>query len=189
MVRVFCLVAALLSPPVLTLAEEHGPVSLTVHVYRYALVRPSDLAAALAQTTRALQAAAIQPEWQFITGKPGAVPRAGEFALLLLTPQMTARKCSVDGIPSTVLGTSAPATGRAWIFVDRIREVADQRALPVSDILGQVITHELGHLLLGADAHDLGVMRAHVLLTGAADFRFTRAHVQRMRTRLIAARP
>jgi hypothetical protein len=189
MVRVFCLVAVLLISPVLAVADEHGPVSLTVHVYRYATVRQSDLAAALAQTTRALQAAGIGPDWRFITRQPSVAPRTGELTVLLLTPEMTAQKCARDRIQSAVLGTSAPAPGRAWIFVDRISEVAETRGLAVSDILGQVITHELGHLLLGADAHDIGVMREHVLFTGAADFRFTRAHGQRMRARLIASHP
>ncbi len=44
----------------------------------------------------------------------------------------------------------------ARIFGDRVRQFADAQALDVSSLLGCVITHELGHLLLPVNAHAQG---------------------------------
>jgi hypothetical protein len=47
----------------------------------------------------------------------------------------------------------------ANVYADRTRELADRREFEV--ILGRVITHELGHLLLGKNAHSAaGIMHA-----------------------------
>jgi len=47
----------------------------------------------------------------------------------------------------------------ADVYADRVRELAGGREAEV--VLGRVITHELGHLLLGKNAHSAaGIMRA-----------------------------
>jgi len=47
----------------------------------------------------------------------------------------------------------------ANVYADRTRELADGREFEV--ILGRVIAHELGHLLLGKNAHSAaGIMHA-----------------------------
>lgn len=40
-----------------------------------------------------------------------------------------------------------------WIFYDQVKEFAVDKRLFVSPILGSLIAHELGHLLLGANSH------------------------------------
>lgn len=48
----------------------------------------------------------------------------------------------------------------AWIFFDRISAYSAELRLNAPQMLGHVIAHELGHLLLPHDAHSLaGVMR------------------------------
>jgi hypothetical protein len=50
----------------------------------------------------------------------------------------------------------------AWIFNDRIKSFALGRELSVAQLLGHVLAHELGHMLLGANSHSgMGLMRAH----------------------------
>ena len=53
------------------------------------------------------------------------------------------------------------ARGRfAWVFYDRICSYSADLGLDASQMLGHVIAHELGHLLLPHDAHSLaGIMR------------------------------
>jgi hypothetical protein len=64
---------------------------------------------------------------------------------------------------SRVMGIS-PRSGAtpgqaAYLFYDAILKAAKRQYLPVSSLLGYVMAHELGHLLLPADAHgDAGVM-------------------------------
>ena len=49
----------------------------------------------------------------------------------------------------------------AWVFIDRIKSLAVERELSVAQLLGHVLAHELGHMLLGANSHSgMGLMRA-----------------------------
>jgi len=49
----------------------------------------------------------------------------------------------------------------AWIFIDRIKSFAMERELSLAQLLGHVLAHELGHMLLGANSHSgMGLMRA-----------------------------
>ena len=66
--------------------------------------------------------------------------------------------------PNDVLGLAAVAadgTGRiAYVIYDRVRNVAWQAAIRDDDLLGYVMAHEIGHLLLPAGSHDTqGLMR------------------------------
>ena len=49
----------------------------------------------------------------------------------------------------------------AWIFYSPIRSFAVERELSLAQLLGHVLAHELGHMLLGANSHSgVGLMRA-----------------------------
>lgn len=49
----------------------------------------------------------------------------------------------------------------AWIFIDRIKSLVVERELSLAQLLGHVLAHELGHMLLGANSHSgMGLMRA-----------------------------
>ena len=48
------------------------------------------------------------------------------------------------------------------IFFDNAQRMSEAAHVSVGDVLGHVIAHELGHLLLGRDAHSqIGIMRPH----------------------------
>jgi hypothetical protein len=48
------------------------------------------------------------------------------------------------------------------VFYDRALELHADWNVSLSDILGNVMAHELGHLLLGSNSHSgAGIMRAH----------------------------
>ena len=161
-----------------------APLTLVIHTYTYVDVPRWELQPGIDQTTRAFRAAGIHTEWRHQPDTGGPPPRPGEITMLLLSAEMTARKCASSDLGPTVLGTSLPAAARAWIFPGRITTVANGLGLPVADILGQVITHEIGHLLLDGAADHEAVMREQVLLTGAGYFRFTRRQVEQMQARL-----
>jgi hypothetical protein len=58
----------------------------------------------------------------------------------------------------------------ANVYADRARELADRREFEV--VLGHVIAHELGHLLLGKNAHSAaGIMHGR---WGAQDLKLSR---------------
>jgi hypothetical protein len=51
--------------------------------------------------------------------------------------------------------------GRAYIFLDRLSAFAKEEMASVSQLLGPVMAHEIGHLLLGPDSHfTIGIMHS-----------------------------
>jgi len=84
-------------------------------------------------------------------------------------------------------------TNRGWlatVFSDRIGGVASRVGVEPDTLLGLVIAHEVGHLLLGVGYHgETGVMRADwpdQLLSGArGQWRFSRLEAAAMRQRAI----
>ena len=79
-------------------------------------------------------------------------------------------------------------TNRGWlatVFSDRVGEAASRVAADPGTLLGLVMAHEIGHLLLGTSYHgDAGVMRAYwpdaVLNHGGEQWRFSRLEAARM---------
>ena len=74
--------------------------------------------------------------------------------------------------------------------VVRLREVNHDVSLAV--ILGNVMTHEVGHLLLGSNAHaPIGIMRGHwerddLLSIRAAEMQFTKEQSQRIKRKVMS---
>ena len=89
------------------------------------------------------------------------------------------------------LGISIPKTGasRAAVFLERVRELAaaNEGIIDAGGLLGHVMAHEIGHLLLRSTAHSSeGIMRAEFRrsdLKKAAQrqFRFTPEQVESIR--------
>ena len=76
----------------------------------------------------------------------------------LLTHEMTARMHA----PDEALGL-AVGTGLATVFYNRIEDVSGRDAGYTASILGHVIAHEIGHLLLPPRAHSpSGIMQARL---------------------------
>jgi hypothetical protein len=93
-----------------------------------------------------------------------ARPRAriAQLTIIILTPKMAARGHVAEG----VLGYAAvPDDGRmgriAYVIFDRVRQVTKSQEGGV-ELLGFVIAHEMGHLLLGPGwGSDAGFMQSH----------------------------
>jgi hypothetical protein len=87
---------------------------------------------------------------------------------------------------------NAAGSRRAGIFYDRVRETAGGDTAAFSTLLGRVIAHELGHLLLGENAHSrTGIMQAawssrELGLTAGAEMEFTAQQSRRIEARLAA---
>jgi hypothetical protein len=91
---------------------------------------------------------------------------------------------------------SAEGTGcYSDVFYDRATELQTAWKVRLPDILGNVMAHELGHLLLGSNSHArTGIMRARwqgeeLSLAARGGLLFTMKQSERMRAKLVAARP
>jgi hypothetical protein len=80
------------------------------------------------------------------------------------------------------------------VFFDQAMELHVSWNVALADILGNVMAHELGHLLLGSNSHSgVGIMRAHwqgeeLHRLSWGSLRFTNEQADRMRGRLIGNR-
>jgi len=100
-------------------------------------------------------------------GHAGAAAIAGIRAhdrtgsILLLSRDMADKKISLEGLKDGVFGQAHQPSGRASIFCERIATMPGApRYFPIP--LGDVIAHEVGHLVLGTNSHSRsGIMRAH----------------------------
>ena len=89
---------------------------------------------------------------------------AGSFHVnvILRSKDMKAGESQSSSIDGEVLGRALRPTRRVYIFYDRIYEHAIQTGSTVARLLGAVIAHEVGHLLLPDFSHSpIGIMRPH----------------------------
>src|SRR5688572_25603174 len=81
----------------------------------------------------------------------------------------------------------------ATVYLDRVSVLAGPAGLDIATLLGHAIAHEIGHLLLGTNAHSTtGLMRAvwsreEVRRRRAADWTFTERDATAIRARLESA--
>lgn len=178
--------------------------AITVRVYDYTQASPSVLARAEREAGRIFGEAGLTVAWLDCTPGPTTIPpdpcqqaiEAADVRLrILLTPVPSGLQESAFGF--------AIAPALATVYYDTALGFAkyDQRRFEAPIVLGCVIAHEIGHLLLGSNGHSIsGIMRARwdrgdvqEALMGAMLFtpkqaRLMQAETQR-RARLTISRP
>jgi hypothetical protein len=169
---------------------------LTVGIHNYAGVPHATLTHGQEQATEVFGRMGIKLRW--VDCPPsneetekfracGQVMGSGGVFLKILPERMATRL----GLPNRKFGVAVPPHV-AFVFYERIQNLAKGRGLLESAILGSVMTHELGHLLLGNGSHSADGTMNEVMLREA--FRgaekgvfplFTAEQAQRMRARLL----
>jgi hypothetical protein len=183
-------------------ADEGGRVSnpqITVFVINRAEVAESLLANASGQAGRILQKAGINSRWVNCPKTPDSF-QAADCAQQLKTGELVVRIVPRGRtVSESIFGVSFLTDDRgayADVFFEPLRHVCEvNRDLSLAAMLGSVMAHELGHLLLGSNAHSQdGIMQAHWnaeqlhrLVRG--NMRFTPEQATKMRSRLEAYRP
>lgn len=175
-----------------------SPRPLRLNVYDYAGVAP-DVRVAAADVTRHVYAA-IGVDLIWVERCPVACriafsreaytdPTGGGLTVFVLPPDMTSRE-----FPSTMLGNTPEKSEVAYAFFDRIRAVAFAREVSLATLLGHVIAHEVGHILLREGHAAEGLMRDHwvyrdLLLATRGRLGFTATQGGRIRSRLGVGTP
>jgi hypothetical protein len=142
------------------LAGQDDPTALVLHVDNYAQLPREALRHAEDEAGAIFASAGIRPVW-IHEGQPdaGDTAHARHLRVLLLCPVMTKQKVLSDRVERDVLGQAANGSGRAYVFTQRLINLALEKGRPFEIALGRVIAHEVGHLVLppGHAAH--GIMR------------------------------
>ncbi len=178
------------------------PYLLSIQVFNHAGVGTATLREAQQKTAAIFAKAGMDVEWRRFSRATGAeAPSAHDAAgravlpLNLILPAETAypQMKKFLGLPKTAMGFAlTQPEGKthgetAYVFVNEVEELIEEE--PFADlgvILGHMMAHELGHLLLGRGHSHSGLMSAGVAgrtlrLAGAGRLHFTRKQVKRIR--------
>jgi len=137
---------------------------LSVRVYDFGGVDSARLANALVDARAIFDDAGIASAWHDCTRR--ATPLSGVCREPRRTRDLIVRILRRDeargGLPRA-LGVSVVESGRgvlATVFLDLVEPVAGRTGAGLHTLLGRAIAHEVGHLVLGTNAHSAtGLMR------------------------------
>ena len=161
--------AALLTARAATAADAPERATIILHVDDFANLLPGDVNAAERVARRIFAGAGIRTIWRYGAKEAPIVEGALHMKVLLLSREMAEQKITADGVGPTVLGQAAKACGRAYIFTPRVAALAKRSHRDLADVLGRVIAHELGHLVLPENSHSAdGIMSASLDLRPGA---------------------
>lgn len=190
-VLLFCAGLLLNAGPVAWAQDGH---QAQVLVYDYANVRGSVLEAGELEAGRIFRLAGIRLAWvNCSTQLPESekencrlVPGTRQFVLRVIRK----RKATPNLVFGQALLDESGSGMYADVFFDRIQVTHDEYQTSVPRLLGAVVAHELGHLLLGFQGHSLnGIMTPLwesecLRRMGMGNLLFTREQAARMQSRL-----
>ena len=133
-----------------------------VRLYGAPTVEPDVLERAQAAVQTIFERSGIAVEWRVcpaavVDGDCAAAPASNEAVARLLAgpPSVSADSCGVALVPQSAAGHFVS------VFVACVRGAADRLRLAEHVLLGSVLAHEIGHLLLGTNSHgSVGLMQA-----------------------------
>jgi hypothetical protein len=158
--------------PTTCLPEPSATPVLRIHVYDLASVPDRTLRRAFAGATRVFAATGIELAWE--SGKTDA-PEAHTLDMSARPTSGPEQSDGRDFLVVRLVGDFAPARPGALgfslpnarmgahvtVIYRRIHDVASLELTASETILGHVLAHEIGHVLLGSDKHSqTGIMKA-----------------------------
>jgi hypothetical protein len=172
-------------------------VRLTISVFNDAGASPSVMSQARNRATLILRRAGISLVW-LDCGTPANPPPNSACSDLSFPQHLSVRLVSTAGRPSedTFGRTFQNAEGEgnyALVYFNVLATSSVTESVHVGDLLGFVIAHELGHLLLGRDSHSATGLMAPVWQVGEVRMAsqgilfFTGDQQERIRLRCLTA--
>lgn len=162
-----------------------GDPTLVVYLRDYAGLPPDVLDAARQLVGDIYEAAGVRIVWADPLERR-ADPGHERAHVFLLSPQMTWRKAAAEQTPPGVLAQTPCGSHVAYVFVARVAIIAGRYSRPRGEMLGLVVAHELGHVLLPPGSHShTGIMR-DAIYRQRKESRFTAREAALMRERLLA---
>jgi hypothetical protein len=163
-----------LSSGTLVMASEPVGPAVAIRIHDYASIDTDRLALAQQLVSRTFARIGVDARWlepiRPLESSGAAEPTSlSELTIIVLTQEMAVR----GQIPEGVVGYTPASGGQvgriAFVIDERTRDLAEESATDHSRVLGLVMAHEIGHLLMPRGFHaSAGLMRAE---WGAADFR------------------
>ena len=149
-------------------ATESETPDVRIRILDYARIANDVIARAQQRVTDIYKIIGVQVRWQVTVCPPApsssvadTLTEPSDFVVIVLSPNMSRRlKVARDVVGMAIVPPQGG--GRiAYVLFDRVTRVARTARLDVTDILGMVMAHEIGHLMLPDGSHsDSGLMRA-----------------------------
>ena len=179
-----------------TSAAVPARAEITISVYDYARVSTELLAAAEEDARRVFRQAGVETVWATCLPKLERIQPSGCYTvdtthlmLKILPRAISAQARDRSDVLGTALLDGKGVGYYAYVFYDSVQRVAEARKLGHA-MLGDVLAHEIGHLLLGSNSHSVsGIMSAHwygedLRRISEAAMLFTPSQARMLRSRL-----
>jgi hypothetical protein len=154
-------------------------IRLLLHLKNHAGVPRDDLARARSEVEQIFQHSNVTVAW-VNDDEPGRI------AILLLSITRDSRESS----EGCALGLALASRSTAYVFVNRIIGTTRNGAADLPAVIGRVIAHEIGHILMPQRPHpSFGIMRADLDVGYTNPSRFSDDEGERIRARLRAGSP
>jgi hypothetical protein len=87
------------------------------------------------------------------------------YTILIMAEAPARLKAEMERLGMDVMGQGAPTVGRAYIYYDRVLKLNPVPPRDIITTLGDVMAHELGHLMLPPGHSNVGIMRPDINMT------------------------
>lgn len=163
-------------------ADDEAETKVQVRVDNQAGVDQTILKIARARASQVFARSRVRIEW--IDGADAArLKLRAPYTILIMAEGPAKLKATAENLAADVMAQGAPVAGRAYIYYDRVVSVL----VPPRDIasmLGDVMAHELGHLLLPPGHSSVGIMRPGINMWSRVLETFTKTETAEMHRRL-----
>jgi hypothetical protein len=165
-------------------------LQIIVRTYDSVGVSPGEMDQARTSVDAILASTGIRPIWRPCHQPACTEPvKPHEVVVRIVT---SGPQSAPDSLGFSMVDVSQHAGSLATIYEDRVHALAASAEVESGRLLGRVIAHEVGHMLLGTTSHSrVGLMRA-LWVTGElrrdspADWTFSRSESAELRQRVIA---
>jgi hypothetical protein len=180
-----------------TAAEPENVPVATIRVHDYAQIPTESMVSAQQLVTDIYDAIGVRTRW-LETIRPmevshvndAPIPDPKELLVIVLSPSMSQRQVVSEDTVGMAVVTRNDGGHIAYVLFDRVRRVAGASTRDAMDVMGLVMAHEVGHLLLPHGSHSrTGLMRPNwdiedLQTTAHAEFEFTSVQAELIREAL-----
>lgn len=154
---------------------------LRIQVVDYSDLRPIALTEAQHYVQQVFGSIGIGTSWT--DKRPNDTLDDADVTILLLSREMSERHAARSTIPDTVLATAAPPpAARAWVYSDRVTTEAARLGCSLGTLLGDIVVHELGHIVAGLPHSPSGTMQPSAAVPiGGVIATFTKVEAEQLR--------
>ena len=136
---------------------------ISVRVYDYAQLSIASIQQAQQRVMNIYKDIGVRIEWQS-TARPAEQPSAHrpiapgprDLFVIVLNASMTRRAGAAMDVVGSAVVTPHQGGRVAYVFFDRVSRVANASGADASQVMGIVMAHEIGHLVLPSGSHSAG---------------------------------